>query len=217
MAVLSILIYSIIVERRENKKLGGEKQIEGITQFHPTREKLPKLDTVIKAAKKEIVLYAVIHNSLVHGHLGLLREKAENGCKIKILIMDAKDSHGNKNPNLKALGEIRPDVWGRHRAISRIEANTNILRNWLEALSPQLRQMVEVRTYTEVPVAAYTVIDRDEIEGFAIVEVMLYGTDVYNIPHYIISRKDSGKFFDIHCSSFDILWSKSKALSLDEN
>lgn len=194
LAVLSVLIYSMIVERREYKKLGEKSQIEGITQFHPNRAKLPKLDEIIKAAKKDIALYAVVHNSLVHGHLGLLKEKAKNGCKVKILIMDTKDVEGNRNPNLKALGEIRPDVWGRHKAISQIDANTNLLRNWLESLGSPLREMVEIRTYTEFPVATYTFIDRDDIEGFVIVEVMLFGIDVYNIPHYIVSRKDGGKF-----------------------
>jgi hypothetical protein len=210
LAALSALIYLTIMGRRETKELYfGD--IEGIITFHPNRDKLIPLDHWFNKAKKEIVLYAVQHSAVVHQYLGLLKDKAENGCRIKILMMSARMPDGEVNPNVRESESQR-----RYTGLlPQIENNTKTLREWWESLSESARQVVEVRMYQEYPVATYTFIDRDEANGFVLVEIQHYGVHVHDMPHYIVTKKDdsSARFFQTHCESFDRLWSRSCVLN----
>ncbi len=103
LAILSILLYASIVERRAYSKLLERENIEGITKFRINRDKLPLLSEHIGKAKKEITILAVQHSALVHQYLGLIQQKAETGCQIKLLMMAGIDENGNINPNVKEL------------------------------------------------------------------------------------------------------------------
>lgn len=209
LATLSALTYLTIIQRRETKGLQSG-DIEGIIAFHPNRNKLIPLDHSLTIAKKEIILYAVQHSAIVHAYLGLLKDKAERECRIKILMMAARMSNGEVNPNVKESESHRRFVG----LLPQVENNTKTIQEWWGSLSTPARQMVEVRTYQEVPVATYTFIDRDEPNGYVLVEIQHYGFHVHDMPHYIINKNSpaGARFFQTHYESFDKLWRKSEAL-----
>jgi hypothetical protein len=210
LAVLSAIVYLIVLERREYQRMSAQRDrdIEGITVFHPNRDSLLPLDRILRKAKKELILYAVQHSYVIHQCLGLLEEKAEAGCKIKILMMAPRSVDGEVNPNVMESASHR-----RYAGLlEQIESSAKSFQSWLGSLSASARQMVEIRTYLECPVATYTFIDKDETSGFVQVELLLYGIHVHDMPHYIVTKKDDGRFFDTHCESFDRLWSRSQVL-----
>ena len=184
--------------------------VEGITVFHPNRDRIPPLEHSFNQAKKEIILYAVQHSAVVHQYLGLLRDKAQKGCQVKILMMAPRMPNGEVNPNVRESESQRRYVG----LLPQIENNTRTIQEWWGSLSESAKQMVEVRAYQEYPVATYTFIDRNEANGYVLVEIQHYGIHVHDMPHYIVNKKDrsSAQFFQIHCESFDRLWSKSYAL-----
>ena len=94
LAVLAAIVYLIILERRESHKMSAREDVEGITTFHISRDSLPPLDRLLRKAKKEIILYAVQHSHLVHQCLGILREKAEAGCRVRVLMMAPRGPDG---------------------------------------------------------------------------------------------------------------------------
>jgi len=210
LAALSALVYLTIVERRAVKQLSEERDIEGIAVFHPNRDKLVPLDQSLNKAAKEIILYAVQHSTIVHQYLGLLQQKAESGCKIKVLLMAARGPDGEVNPNVRESESHRRYVG----LLEAIENSTKTILEWASSLSRAAQERVEVRAYTECPVATYTFIDRNEPNGFVLVEIMHYGVHVHDMPHYILTKRDgiSRRFFDVHCDSFDRLWIKSRVL-----
>jgi len=208
LATLSAIVYLTVLERREFRKLSEQGNIEGITAFYPNRDNLLPLDRIINTAKQEIILYAVQHSTVVHQYLGLLEAKAETGCKVKILLMAARSPDGKVNPNV-AESESHRRYTG---LLAQIEASTASFQTWHASLSPTARERVEIRVYLECPIATYTFIDRDEPDGFVQVELLLYGIHVSDVPHYIVSRKKGGRFFDTHRESFDRLWAKSGTL-----
>jgi hypothetical protein len=123
-------------------------------------------------------------------------------------MMAARDADGRINPNVAETESHR-----RYTGIlAQIESSTSSFQEWLTTLNPSTRERVEIRTYLECPTTTYVFIDRDEPDGFVQVELLLYGTHVRDLPHYILTKKRGGPFFDIHCQSFNRLWDKSQVL-----
>lgn len=208
LAALSAIIYLTVLERREFREMSGQGDFEGITSFRANRDRILSLDRNLSTAKKEIILYAVQHSTLVHQCLGLLEDKAKNGCKIKILMMAARGPDGKVNPNVGETESQRRYTG----TLAQIESSAASFQKWLASLSPSARERIEIRTYLECPMATYLFIDRDEPNGFVQVELLLYGIHVHDMPHYIVTKKKGGHLFDTHCESFDRLWAKSQVL-----
>ena len=72
--------------------------------------------------------------------------------------------------------------------------------------------MVEIRTYQQCPIMTFVIIDRDEPSGLVQTKTLLYGLDVREMPHYILTKKDGVNLFKAHSESFDQLWSKAAIL-----
>lgn len=213
LALLSALIYLTVLERREIQTASEKSEFEGINEFHSNRDSMVSLDKMINRARTEIVMYAVQHSTVIHQYLGLLKDKAESGCNIKILMMAAKRVDGSMNPNVAESESHR--VYSGKRLLSEIEANARSFLSWLDSLSPSAQEKVEIRVYQECPTASYLFIDRSEIHGFVQVELFLYGVHVRDMPHYVIKRKDNERFFKVHNDSFEGLWKRSHVLKPD--
>jgi len=208
LAVLATLIYLNIKERREYAKFSKSKDIEGISAFHSSRDSMPKFDTFLRGAKKEIIFYAVKHSTLIHQYLGVLKERVEAGCKVKILLMAARDKDGNINPNVPDIDKQRFMT----ELLPTLEANTKALKEWHQTLSPKIRDRVEIRKYWENPTVTYTVLDKDEIHGFCMVEIFIPGVPLFNLPHYIVTRRDNEENFKIHIGSLNFVWNRAEPL-----
>ena len=175
------------------------------------RAYIDSLDSLLRKAQKEIILYAVHHSTIVHHGLGLLREKVEAGCEVKILLMAAQSADGKVNPNVLETESHRTYDVG---LLSRIESNTQSFQTWLNTLSEAARKKIEIRAYQQCPINTFVIIDRDEPNGFVQTEVLLYGLVVRNKPHYKLTKKDGENLFKAHCESFDQLWNRAEILHL---
>jgi len=155
LAVLSILVYVSIQERREYSSVKGRGEINGISVFNTSRDKLPPLRQQLFAAKHEIAILAQTYNLLVHQYLGLLKQRAQSGCSLKILMMAARDENGSVNPNVESY-EIR---WSQKGLLPMLENNSKIFSRWLSSLDNETRKQVEIRTYLEFPFGNYFFLD----------------------------------------------------------
>ncbi|MFX0136061.1 MAG: DUF5919 domain-containing protein [Candidatus Hodarchaeota archaeon] len=213
LAVLSALLYVKILERREFKESTLSKEIEDISIFHSSRKNMISFSELINKAKKELIFYSIQHDTLVKNFLGQIEKKAEDGCKIKILIMSPLTENGSINPNVSEIA--------KHRLYSgllqKLESNITTLKDWMARLDSSIYNRIEIRTYQEFPVATYTFIDRETMDGFVQVEVCLYGIQVFDMPSYIVTKKNGGNFYDMHYKSFEKLWTNAKDIIKSDN
>ena len=209
--VLGNLLYISIIQRRQRD--GLLKTIDGINHFGINRESLSPLGNLLDKAREEIILVAVQHSTLVHQYLGVLQRKVEMGCKIKILMMAAKDQERKDNANVPEFESHHPLFSGLR---SQIERTSTTFTKWLRSLPEAQLEKIEIRSYVSHPIATYTFIDKDHSEGFVQVEVLLYGLDVNDLPHYIVGKatEDERKLLKTHCESFDRLWESATPFSL---
>ncbi|MCP4373190.1 MAG: hypothetical protein GY797_34560 [Deltaproteobacteria bacterium] len=210
LAILSVLIYLSILERRDYSKLFDQGDFIGINSFRPTRGKEHALDKYLPNAKSEIAMLAVQHSTIGHQYLGELEKKAKEGCKIKILMMAPRDEAGNVNPNVIEYESQRQYT----DLLLKLEASTNTFKKWLSSLDNQVRERVEIRQYLAHPTVTYFFVDKDELDGFVQVEILLYQVHVRNYPRYLVMNKDNEEFFKTHTNSFEDLWKESQKLAL---
>ena len=187
LAGISSLVYLTIMERRSN---ASPIDIEGIAWFRPNRDEIPPFIKTFNEAKKEIIAVSVQHNSIVHNHLGLLKEKAESGVKIKILLMAARLPNGEENPNVLQTQHLRTFTG----LLREIENNTENLQKWWAELTPAVQERVEIHNYQYFCPATYTFIDKDEPHGYVVVEILHYGIDKQYNPHFVVKKKDCSTF-----------------------
>lgn len=129
--------------------------------------------------------------------------------RIRILMMSPTDENGKINPNVKEY----VSRWNYYGLQAKLEANHDIMKKWLSSLPSRTKQRIEVRSYFNIPVANYLLIDQGELRGYIQVELpIFYGLDLENLPHYIVRRKDDENFFQQHIDSFENLWQKSYIL-----
>jgi hypothetical protein len=172
------------------------------------RSHMQPLEALFQKAQKEIILYAVQHSYVVHHGLGLLQAKLEAGCKVRILLMAAKNQNGAINPNV-IESESHRTYTG---LIPQIESSTYSFESWYDSLTEAKKRLAEIRTYQQCPIMSLTIIDKDEPNGLIQSEILLYGVDVREMPHYILTKKNGSNLFKAHCVSFDRLWNKSEVL-----
>lgn len=172
------------------------------------RKNMVSLELLMQKAQKEIIMYAVQHSYLAHHGLGILQGKLEMGCKVKILLMATKNQNGEINPNVTET-ESHRNYTG---LLSQIESSTKLFESWFDSLNESAKKLLEIRTYQQCPVMSLIIIDRDEPNGLLQSEIFLYGVDVREMPHYVLSKKSGSKLFNSHSESFDRLWSKSEIL-----
>ncbi len=197
-----------IFEPTQNFFKIGKQSDDSATVILANRKHMPPLETLIQKAQKEIILYAVQHSYVVHHGLGLLQAKLETGCKVRILLMAARNQNGEINLNV-IESESHRTYTG---LLPQIESSTHSLESWFDSLTEAKKKLVEIRTYQQCPIMSLTIIDRDEPNGLIQSEIFLYGVDVREMPHYLLTKKNGSNLFRSHCESFDQLWSKSEAL-----
>ncbi len=187
--------------------IDSESDVNRATVILANRKHMPQLRDILGKARKEIVLCAVQHTSLRHHGLeDLLREKAEAGCEVKILIMATEDADGKPNPNVAETESHRTYTGVK----GEIETATGELLAWFDRLTKDTQKKIEIRAYQQCPITSYTIIDRGEPNGFIQTEVLIYGVAVDYLPHYTLTKREGGKLFSNHCESFKLLWGNAK-------
>jgi hypothetical protein len=186
----------------------GKRDDDSANIILANRKHMHPLEALIQKAQKEIILYAVQHSYVVHHGLGLLQAKLETGCKVRILLMAAKNQNGEINPNVIESASHRTYTG----LLTQIESNTHSFESWFDSLTEAKKKLAEIRIYYQCPIMSLTIIDKDEPGGLMQSEVLLYRVDVRDMPHYILTKKNGSNLFKAHCESFDQLWSKSEVL-----
>ena len=187
---------------------GGKQDDNSTHIILANRNSMPSLEVLIQKAQKEIIMCAVQHSYLAHQGLSLLQAKLETGCKVKILMMAAKNQNGEINRNVIEFESHRT----YKGLLSQIESSTQLFETWFDSLSEASKKLIEIRSYQQCPIAALIFIDRDELNGLIQTEILLYGIDVREMPHYVLTQKSGSNLFKTHCESFDQLWSKAQIL-----
>lgn len=230
---LSAIIFSSIKHSQQNIRISNNtrKYIEeklnvifqildekndlfGINEFNTSRRKMENLEEILKRAEKSIDIYAIKHSKVVEGPIRrLLEEKAKNGCKIRLLMMEAFDKNGRMSYNVQELENRRE--YSTPRIFNRIKDNANTLIRWRDRLNDSIKSRIQIQAYNETPTCTMVLLDGEYISGFVQLEVFLPCVDVINQPHYQTSFLLSEKFFNQHVKIFNSLWKSSHDLDRD--
>jgi hypothetical protein len=138
LAVLSLIIYGQIKSDRLLRSIKQTSEIQGISAFYPDRQNVPSLENRIFASHEEVAVMGLQLSAIAHSYLPLLKQQAQKGCRIKLLMMSPVDETGNALPWVDEVGKIHTFIGLRGILISNIVH----LSNWLEELPNDVRKRV---------------------------------------------------------------------------
>jgi len=149
------------------------RAITGLAKFNKSRDEATNFSILIHSARKEIFIVGGALVNTITNYGQLLLKKAEEGCKVKLLLMNPRDRDGKRpNPVAKAMSENYdyPDF------CAAIESTLCDLEHLLQGASEHARKNIEIRLYNAVQTISMMMIDDDEIAktGKMIVEILIY-------------------------------------------
>ncbi|MFZ5517398.1 MAG: hypothetical protein ACOY90_12205 [Candidatus Zhuqueibacterota bacterium] len=211
LAVLSLLIYNQIKNNRSLLSLQISSRIKGISDFFTDRSDVPSIDKILNETKQELIIMGLQLGAVTHLHLPLLRQKAQKGIKIKLLIMSPINKDGKLLPWVGEVGKVHtfkglPDL-----------LKNNILhqKDWLDEINdPSVKANIEIKCYPTIPTASILFIDKDTNSGMIKVEPILHKFTPQHRPSFIVKKIDSENLYEKLIESFKHLW--NEALSIDE-
>lgn len=149
------------------------RAVTGLAKFNKSREESSGFSYRIQAARKEIFIAGGALVNTVTNYGQLLIRKADEGCKVRLLLMNPRTRDGGeRNPVAIPMSENYeyPDFCGA------IESTLRDLEHLLSRASERAKRNVEIRLYNAVQTLSLMIIDDDENAktGWMIVELLLY-------------------------------------------
>lgn len=197
-ALLALLAADALTERlsileRIEKELGNLSANEALR----TRADLPSMESMAGAAS-EICLLAISGMSLSHRFLHFFREKAGEGCNIRIILL---------NPQSPCV-EFYDTQYGIATAEREIDASLKVLSQLLE--SDFLRSRCEVRLSSIYLPFTIFAVDLARHSGSMIAEFHTYKTTAGERPHAFLTPINSPHWFPFFKGQFERAWSDSE-------
>lgn len=209
LTVLSLMIYDQVKLRRILSHKHSDTNIHGITQFYPNRESLIPLEKVLSESKSEIAIMGLQLGAIIHSYLPLLRQRASQGCRIRLLMMSPVSKEAKPLPWVDEVGKVHTFI-----SLSQIlQSNISHLTNWLAELPDEVKTKIEVRLYGTIPTASVLLIDKDSDSGVIKVEPVLHQFPPHNRPSFVVERHSSLVLYSHMVDSFNSLWEMSIELS----
>jgi len=210
--VLAAVATSILVERVVSlqrietslAEIRGEMSLPAIETFYANRSEQPAFGEYIQGSKDEILAVGACLGYLIGVQLGLLVRKAEEGCRIKLLLM-APTIEGQPNPLVEKVGRatLAPDI-GRmiHFSLDRV-------MDAKRTLPPHTSGRIEVRVHGELLTCILLFLDPRSPAGRIRVELLPYNFDSTDRPGFELRRQAGGRLYELLYSTYSDLWEAS--------
>lgn len=165
-------------------------------KFFIDRNELPSLPMRIAVAKKSIWIMAQSFGQLLGVSFRLLAKSYEEGCEIRILLLNPKIVKD------KMMFHLPTDVLRNH-----LKASIVILRKYKEIKSEK-GGVISCRLLPFETGFGLFIVDAEESEGKIKVELQLKKQDPYDWPNVIITRKEPKRYEQLK-EHFEALWGMS--------
>ncbi len=162
-------------------------------KFFVDRNELPRLPMRLAEAKKSIWIMAQSFGQLLGVSFRLLERCYEEGCEIRILLLNPKIV---KN---KMMFHLTTDILR-----SQLKASIAILRKY-KGMSSEKGGVISGRLLPFETGFGLFIRDAEEPEGEIKVELQLKKQDPYEWPNVIITRKDPKRYGQLK-EHFEALW-----------
>lgn len=190
----------------------GEAAPTYASLYH-SRQELPDIKESVASARQEICLLAIHARRFIEDTSSVLRDKLPNGLSLRILEMSQTLPDGSANPYLAHYAELTqaPEVSDDVRGATK--KKLHFLSELKQSLGTTVFERVRINVYDTFPTATYLIVDPKLESGFAFVTAMLPFLDMNTRPVLRLT-KANGIAFERICSSFDMLWAKSRRLEM---
>lgn len=168
-------------------------------RFFIDRSELPSLSERFEKAKKSIWIMSESFGRLIGVDFGLLERKYNEGCEIRILLLNPKKIAK------KMMSRLDEDGLRGH-----LETSINIIRKYKGR--SEKGGVINGRLLPFEPGFGLLIIDEDSPEGEIKVELMLTGTYPHEWPNVIVT-KEEGKRYNQLIEHFKELWKLSDPIS----
>lgn len=164
-------------------------------RFFIDRGSLSGLSERLRKAKKSIWTMSESFGQLIGVDIGLLERKYEEGCEIRILMLNPDAIKGKMMSNKDEIS-----------LKGHLETSINIVGKYNE--KSEKGGVIKARLLPFEPGFGLFITDGDSSEGEIKVELMLKGTTPHEWPNTIVTRKE-GKTYDQLMKHFKKLWELS--------
>ncbi len=163
---------------------------------------------------KTIDVSCITCNELITSYGWLIKQKWEEGAKIRILV--AYDSRWKQSKESDLLASLifnqrqhtpTPDTY-----ITQIQNGVEILQTE-GVFTPSLNDgIVEIRGLGYCPVCSLMIINRHSPEAQVKVEIYVTARENKKRPHFFVTRQDNEEWYQLFAEQFEILWEKATPL-----
>ncbi len=204
LATLAVLLYTIVDLRHTNRqveeKLGQIITVPTAQNFFRRWDEEPFRQR-IRSAQKELCLCAVANHTFLARNLDEIGEFLIRGGKIRCILVDPKTPALNSASDRSSRYDKDPKI---------LMAQINLSLQTLSELARQYPNQVEVRLVNHYFSAIITMVDVPEKTGTMFVTLNGFEQSDFARPSMILTKTDSGEWFDFYQTSFENLWNWSK-------
>jgi len=161
------------------------------------RMDLPKVSDQAKHAS-EIAIIGVAGGFVIAQHLNFYERKIQQGCKIKIILLDPA------SPNIQNWVQLNKGAMTGKR----IEATLDTLREFLSR--PGMEDGCEVRLSSVLLPFSMFSTNMTHENGVIVVEYYAYNISVDERPHIILTPYIDSHWFEHYHQQFNSIWLTSK-------
>jgi len=196
--VLQFLAFTAVAERH-----GILLRVENLLKkekFFVDRQDLPHVSERLKKAKRSIWISAITFGYLIGVESGLIERKYEEGCEIKILLL---------NPN--KVSETGKVIGVNEELLrSQIQSSIDYLGKFKDKRSRK-KGIIQAKLMPSFPGFGLFIIDADAPDGEIKLELVPCESIPAERPNVIITRKEA-KRYDQFKEHFDKLWELSEPI-----
>lgn len=215
--LIALYIVSAVIERRlllvrhQNNVLleiqkASRGPYRGFSAIYACREHMPTFSDMIQSARKELYIAGIDLAFVVLQQLTTLQAKAEAGCCIKLLLVDAGDAAA-PNPILDSLGE----TLDYHRPLKDVlQANIDKLCQWKSKLPKAVQKRIEIKLSMAIPTHIAVFLDKDQLSGRMYLEMLPPKTDAQQRWSLVVDSHQCREVYPVYLQAYKALWAAAR-------
>jgi hypothetical protein len=176
----------------------------GIVEIYESRTRKAdrvKLPDVIRQARSEIIFVGLGFYTIINEYRTYLEDAISRGCTLRFLIFNLPGPSAQLlNASLSA-GDLIDNLAGAFKSVLAFSAKH----------APTGK--VDLRLFDVVPTFGCIAIDRDDGDGFLLVELNCYSSSGDQCPGFKLERKPNGLFYNYN-RQITMLWESAAALQV---
>ena len=210
--VLALLATAILVERLTHLQsietslavIRDKMGLPVADAFYGDRFSLPPLDTFLDGAKEDILVVGTCLGYVITAQIGLLVQKAAEGCRIRLLMMNP-GPEGEDNPLLIAANRAFDSPGIEHI----IRFNLQKVLTLKSDLPRETAERISVKLHEHLPTLNLIFVDGRLPTGKVIVELLPHRFDATERPSFLLRPQAGGSLYGLLYRAYDALWEET--------